>query len=306
MTSVDAALHRRAVWTMVACTLCWSIAGVFTRHLQRAESFEITFWRSFWCVACVAGVLVWRSGARWWRPVVATGRAGLVSGAMWAVMFTCFMVALTRTTVANTLVVMALAPLLAALLARVVLREPIAPRTAAAIVAAGAGIVWMVRGGLSADGLAGMAIAAGVPVAAAVNIVTLKRTGARVDLVPAVLIGGVLSCAATLPLAWPLDASARDLAILALLGVVQLGVPCMLMVSAARHLSPNEIALLALLEVVFGPIWAWLGAGERPADATLQGGLIVVAALVANELAPRRRPNPAMQAALARPPGQAG
>lgn len=284
----DPAAHRRAVWTLVFCTVCWSLAGVFTRHLQRAESFEVTFWRSLACAAFVAVALAVRHGGRWWQPVAATGRAGLVSGAMWAVMFTCFMVALTRTSVANTLVVMAVSPLLAALLARAVLGEPIAARTWAAILGAAAGIVWMVRGGLSAEGLAGMAIAAGVPVASAVNIVTLKRMGATVDLAPAVLVGGVLSCLAVLPFAWPLDASARDLGILATLGVVQLGLPCMLMVTAARHLAPHEIALLALLEVVFGPLWAWLGAGERPADATLQGGALVLAALAVNELAAAR------------------
>lgn len=294
MQSIDAPqAHRRAVWTLVFCTLCWSIAGVFTRHLQRAESFEVTFWRSLSCVACVALALAWREGRGWWKPLLATGRAGLVSGLMWAIMFTCFMVALTITTVANTLVVMAVGPLLAALLAWMVLREPIAPRTWAAIAVAACGIWWMVRGGLSRDGLVGMAIASGVPIASAINIVTLKRIGAQVDLVPAVLIGGVLSCAVTLPLAWPLDASARDLAILTGLGVFQLGLPCMLMVGAARHLGPHEIALLALLEVVFGPIWAWLGAGERPTDATLQGGVVVLAALVLNEVVPRPRMRPA-------------
>lgn len=276
--------HRRAIWTLVFCALCWSIAGVFTRHLERAEGFEVTFWRSLVCALFVAVALVRSHGRHWWRPVLATGRAGLISGVMWSIMFTCFMLALSRTTVANTLVVMAISPLLAALLAWAVLREQVPPRTWAAIAAAAAGIVWMVRGGLSTEGLAGMAIASGVPIAAAINIVTLKRIGASVDLAPAVLIGGVLSCIVTLPLAWPLDASTRDLTILATLGVVQLGLPCMLMVSAARYLAPHEIALLALLEVVFGPIWAWLGAGERPSDATLQGGLIVLAALVCNEL----------------------
>jgi drug/metabolite transporter (DMT)-like permease len=287
-TTPDRRAHARAAWTLVLCALMWSIAGVFTRQLERAEAFEISFWRSAACVATVAIALAWRDGRGWWRPIVASGRVGLLSGAMWAVMFTCFMVALTRTTVANTLVVMALSPLLAALLAWLVLREPVTPRTGAAIATAGAGIVWMVRGGVSAEGLAGMAIALAVPIAAAINIVTLKRIGARVDLVPAVLIGGVLSCLATLPFALPLQAGAHDLAILALLGVLQLGVPCMMMVAASRHLAPHEIALLALLEVVFGPIWAWLGAGEVPAPATLQGGLVVLAALVLNELAPSR------------------
>lgn len=297
MLPTTPAQHRRAVLTLVLCTLLWSIAGVFTRHLEAARSFEVTFWRSFFAAAFVLVALAWQNGRAWWRPVVQAGRAGLVSGAMWAVMFTCFMLALTMTTVANTLVVMAISPLLAALLAWVVLKEPVAGRTWLAIGGAGLGIVWMVAGGLGGGegALAGMAVAFGVPVASAINIVTLKKSGARVDLRPAVLLGAVLSCAATFALAFPFRASGHDLAILALLGVLQLGLPCMLMVAAARHLQSHEVALLALLEVIFGPIWAWLGAGERPDTATLQGGAVVLVALVANELLPgvattRRRP----------------
>jgi drug/metabolite transporter (DMT)-like permease len=91
-----------------------------------------------------------------------------------------------------------------------------------------------------------------------------------------------------LPLSLPALATPTDIALLALLGVAQLGLPCMLLVIAARQLAATEVALLALLEVVLGPLWAWLGAGEVPAAATLAGGALVVAALLVNELAGRR------------------
>ena len=134
----------------------------------------------------------------------------------------------------------------------------------------------------SAAAVSGMAIAAGVPLAASVNVITLKKWGAQVDLVPAIAIGALLSCVGTLPLAWPLEATPWDLSLLAILGVAQLGLPCMLMVGASRHLAPQEITLLALLEVLFGPLWVWLAVGERPSDASLQGGLVVLVALVGN------------------------
>jgi len=276
--------HRGAVALLCFCALCWSIAGVFTRLLERAEGFEVTFWRSLFCVIGVTAALAWQQRGRFLRPVIAMGRAGVVSGVMWAVMFTCFMLALTRTSVANTLLVSSLSPLMAALLARLVLGVRVRAGTWVAIAAALAGIWWMVRDGVSAQGLSGMAIALGVPIAAAINLVTLERMHARVDLAPAVLLGGVFSCVATLPMAWPLSATAADLAILALLGFVQLALPCMLMVRVAPWLAPQEIALIALLEVVLGPIWAWLGAGEAMSRATIQGGLLVLAALAGNEL----------------------
>jgi drug/metabolite transporter (DMT)-like permease len=132
-----------------------------------------------------------------------------------------------------------------------------------------------------------MVIAFGAPVAAAINVVILKKRGQSVDLVPAVFLGGVISSALMLPLATPSIAAASDIALLALLGFVQLGLPCMLLVIAARHLAATEVSLLALLEVVLGPLWAWLGAGEVPAATTLSGGVLVIAALLVNELAGR-------------------
>jgi drug/metabolite transporter (DMT)-like permease len=215
---------------------------------------------------------------------------------MWAVMFGAFMLALSLTSTANTLLVMSLGPLATALLARLLLKTPIPARTWAAIAAAGVGIAWMFAhaagmgegGALGGTHLIGMLIAFAVPLASAINLVTLKMTRAQVDLVPAVLIGGVLCALATLPFALPLQAGWRDIGLLALLGFFQLGVPCMLMIRASRHLTAPEIALLALLEVLLGPLWAWIGAGEVPAGATLFGGALVLVALVFNELAGMR------------------
>lgn len=274
--------HRRAVLTLAFCALCWSIAGVVTRHLEGATSFEVTFWRSIFCALTVFAVLAWRTRGAPLAPILRMGWPGLFSGAMWAVMFTCYMVALSLTTVANTLLVMSVSPLLAALLAWALLGERPAVVTWLAIAAAGVGIWWMVRHAIAADGALGMAVALGVPIAAAFNIITMRKHHARIDLVPAVLLGAVLSCLATAPLAMPFAATAGDLWLLALLGVVQLAIPCMLMVGTNRHLAPHEVSLIALLEVVLGPVWAWLGAGEAIGIATLQGGIVVLAALLFN------------------------
>ena len=109
--------------------------------------------------------------------------------------------------------------------------------------------------------------------------------GRNVDLVPAVLVGAVISSLATLPLAMPLQASAHDVGLLAVLGLVQLAIPCALAVVCARVLKAPEIALLALLEVIFGIVLAWLGADEIPSQTVLAGGALVIGALVLNELA---------------------
>ena len=283
--------HRQAVWVMVAAALLWSIAGVVTRHLEAARGFEVTFWRSAFNALALVVLLSWLKGPRpLWAALRHGGRTLWLSGVCWSVMFTAFMLGLTLTGVANVLVTMSIGPLLTALLARSVLGHRLPPRTWAAIALAGLGIAWMYGhelAGQDARSLLGTLVALAVPTAAAINWTLMQHAKDSVhatapDMLAAVLIGAVLSAAATLPLAWPLTASTHDLSLLASLGVVQLAIPCLLAVAAARVLSAPEVALLGLLEVVFGVLWAWLGAGEAPRQAVLAGGSLVLLALVGN------------------------
>lgn len=282
--------HARALFLMVLVTLMWSIAGVVTRQLQAAEGFEVTFWRSFFTLVALAVLLPLLQGRTLLARMRAAGWALWISGLCWSVMFTAFMLALTLTSVANVLVTMALGPLFTALVARFALGHRLAPRTWGAIVLAGLGIAWMYGSQLGlGDGgvLAGTLVALCVPVAAAVNWTVVQRSqasGRDLDLVPAVLVGALLSTLTTLPAAWPLTATAHDVGLLALLGVVQLAIPCVLAVRCARVLAAPEVSLLALLEVIFGIALAWLGAGEQPGPSVLLGGGLVILALVGNEL----------------------
>jgi len=272
---------------MFIAPVMWSTAGVVTRHVERATPFELVFWRSFFAFAFVAVALL---ALR--RNPLKMGWPGLVSSALWAVMFTAFMIALTLTSTANTLVVMSVSPLLTALLARAFLSDPVPMGTWVAVGAAALGIAWMFGADLtahSARDLTGMLIALSIPIASAVNVIVLRSAGGEFDLRPAVMLGGAISCLIALPLALPLQATPKDVALLAFLGVFQLGLPCVLLVIASRVLLAPEIAIIGLLEVVLGPLWAWLGAGEVPAHATVTGGMILLGAVVLNELVTSRR-----------------
>ncbi len=304
---------------MVAVALLWSIAGVVTRQLESAERFEITFWRSaFTALALLVILPLWRRGrtagsaasesgngsrglgsllTRHWG-VIPASKAMWLSGLCWSVMFSAFMLAMTFTSVANVLIIMSLGPLLTALVARVFIGQALPLRTWLACLAAGLGIVYMygsqMLSAMSAPGpgvsslVTGSLIALCVPMAASVNWTVVQRSqtqGAMVDLVPAVLLGACLSALYTLPMALPFSATASDVGWLALLGTFQLAVPCTLAVVCARVLKAPEVSLLALLEVVFGILLAWAGAGERPGSEVLIGGGLVIGALFLNELA---------------------
>ncbi len=280
--------HRRAVALMVLVTLLWSVAGVVTRHLEAARSFEVTFWRSAFNALGLIAVLGWLRGPALFTGLLRAPRFVWLSGLCWAVMYTAFMLAITLTTVANVLVMMAIGPMVTALLARFLLGHHLPVRTWMAIAAAGTGIAWMF-GGQAGEGISllGSLVAAAVPFAAAVNWNILQKMGNAgsdaADMLPAVLIGAVLSALVTLPVAWPMQASPHDLGLLAFLGFFQLSIPCLIVVRLSRELPAPEISLLGLLEVVFGVAWAWLWAGEEPSLSVLVGGGVVLAALVANE-----------------------
>jgi drug/metabolite transporter (DMT)-like permease len=269
---------------MVACSLLWSTAGLLTRATSVASGWETSFWRSLFLCIVIGTLLLVQHRADALRRLAGMGWPGVVSSLAWAAMFTCFMLALSRTTVANALILQGLMPFCAAIAGWIVLRERVAGRTWAAMAAATAGIVFMFQDAFGGANLDGSLIALAVPVAAAINTVAVKMGRGRVDLVPALLVGGALSALLALPLAAPFTASGRDLALFGTLALFQLALPCVLLVRIVLpRLSAAEIGLLSLLEVVLGPLWVWLAYGENPGPAALGGGAIVIAALAVNE-----------------------
>lgn len=274
------------VW-MVVATLMWSIAGVVTRHLEQEHSFEVTFWRSVFTALSLLVLLPATQGRSVWRNMKTAGSSLWWSGLCWGIMFTSFMAALMRMPVANVLVTMAVGPLITAFIAWVLIGHRIPLRTLLAMLIAGIGMIWMYGADVSQIPLHHALIALCVPVSAAFNWTVVQhaqRSGQSVNLLPAILVGAVISALGTFPFALPLQASLHDLALLALLGLVQLAIPCMLVVRCGRVLHAPELALLGLLEVLFGIGLAWWGANEQPTVAVLWGGSLVLSALILNEV----------------------
>lgn len=271
---------------MVLVALLWSTAGVVTRHLEHARSFEVTFWRSLFAVLGLLVILPIFQGRTVFRKIRQAGAALWASGVCWSIMFTAYMVAFTLTTVGNVLVTLAVGPLLTAIVARVAIGYQVMPRTWAAILVAGAGIAYMFASQVGSASLLGSLVALSIPIAAAVNWTISQYAhdhGQDLDLVPAVLMGAILSAAGTSVLAYPFQASLHDVSLLGLLGVFQLAIPCVLCMVCARVLHAPELSLLQLLEVIFGILLAWVGANEVPGPPVLWGGSLVIGALVANE-----------------------
>ena len=271
-----AAQHRRGRLYVALAALAWSTAGLLQRELSVNVPTQLAGRALFATLGVFAYVAIAERGA-----VVgafrAIGRAGLVLAALMAVSSGAFIAALNYTSVANVLFLQALAPVLAAVLGTLV-GEPVARRTWIAMAVAIAGVGLMV-GGPHHPSLAGLSLSLLMSVTFAATIV-ITRHRREVSMAPATCLSQLLVLLAAAPFAQPGDIGAQDLALLAGLGIAQIGLGLIFLTIGARLIPAAEVALITLLEIVLGPIWVWIALSEQPAAATLVGGAIVLAAVV--------------------------
>ena len=290
--------RRKGIGLMLMAGLCWSLGGVIVRMLAVQDTWEIVFWRSLFMSMFVVTILVSMHGRGTLDEIRAVGASGVISAVCLAAQIHFFILALRHTSTANTFVLMSISPLVTAIVGRLFMRERIAWHTWLAIAVALAGIAVMfgqdfVVGAAGGQWL-GNLFALGVPLAYACQILTVRRVrgaaGTRApNLMPTILIAGVIAAVPAFGMMPAFSANARDIGLLALMGGLQLGLGCWLMTLAVRHLQAAEMGLLALVETILAPLWVWLVVGEVPGAAALIGGALIVAALIANGLMVVRR-----------------
>ena len=282
--------RRAGILLMLAAGLCWSSGGIIVRSLVLKDIWEIVFWRSLFMGAFVAALLFALRGRETFARVRTVGAAGVVSAACLAGQIYCFIIALSLTSTANTFLLMSVSPLITALFGMAFLGERLRSFTWGAIGFALAGIAIMFGNGAALDasgrGLLGNLFALAVPCLYACQILFARRVGGPAggapDLMPTLLLAGVFAALPAALLGWPVDATPRDIGLLALMGCVQLGLGCWMMTLAVPHLRAAEMGLLALTETILAPLWVWLGVGERPGSSALAGGACILLALAAN------------------------
>jgi drug/metabolite transporter (DMT)-like permease len=262
---------------------------VVLRLVEAADGWQVLFYRSGFLVVTLLPFIAWRYGAAFGAAFRAVGRSGLIAAVCLAGAFSLFIFALLETTVANVVFTVGLSPLFAALFAWVALREALAPRTLAAIVASVAGIGLMVGDGLVSGTLVGNLFALGACLCYSAALVAMRK-GQSVDMIPAVCLAGLLAAVAAAVLAPKgLAIGGRDLGLAATLGVVQLGFQYMLLTVAIRHVPAAEVALIGRASLVLAPIWVWLAVGETPSPLTLAGGAVIFLAITSHGLLALKR-----------------
>ena len=280
MTGTEGLERRRARQGQLAilvAAVAWSTAGLAQRELDASPATQVAGRAVFAAIALFALVVVMERGGTV-AAFRSMGRSGVAMAVFLAISSGTFLLALNHTTVANVLFMQAAAPMMAALLGWALLSERIDRRTWVALALAGAGVVLMAAGSLDAG-----AAAVGLPflmTASFAAVIVIARHRRDVSMMPATCASQVLVVVACLPFVAPGSASDSDWAILAALGVGQMGLGLAFLTIGARLIPPAQVAVISLLEVVLGPLWVWLAYEERPSLATFLGGLVVVSAVV--------------------------
>lgn len=283
--------YGTGVLLVVTAALSWSLTGLAFRQLADPEPWPILFWRSLGVLPVLAAVIVWNRGG-FTAPMRQAGLAGVIGGLSLVLAFGGSMYAFQATTVANAVFLFAASPFIAAALGWLVLGERVHPLTWACMAVAILGMYIMVREGLSLGAGPGNVAALVSATGFACFTLTL-RWGRLADMMPATFIGGVFAAIAAAVIAWltggTLRISLHDIAVSLFMGAVLLAAGLTLYTLGSKALRAADLTLLSNLEVLLAPLWVWLFLGETAGQATLIGGLVLLAAVIANGLLGLRR-----------------
>ncbi len=284
--------YLRGMFLVMLAGVFWSLGGLLVRLVEVAGAWQILFYRSSSLAVTIFCVLLLRYRGAVFKRIRAAGLPAVAGGLCLSFGFTGWIFALVNTTVANGVFILSAAPLAAALLAWVILKEPIGRATWLAMIAAVAGVGVMVIGGIGAGLLFGNLMAM-VAMLGFSGFAVALRWGRAGDMLPAVLWAGFFAAVMAAWQSGDLAIPARDLSICIVMGAGQIGLGLVCFTRGSRVIPAAELALLSLTEVVLAPVWVWLALAEMPSATTLLGGAIVLAAVAGRALAGlRRRPPP--------------
>ncbi len=279
-------------------------AGVFVLSFEAllvriadTSGWNAAFWRGSLMMVMMLFVVLWRHGPSGFR-VFRRQPAAWVCGGLYGLSGFCFVSSLAHTAVANTVVLASSAPLFAALLTRVWLREAVAARTWLAIAVAFCGVAVVFAGSMSTGGWVGDVFALGAAFSLGSNFSVMRRHPG-LPRFPLVFLGGAVTALLALPLADPLSLSPQGYLALALLGMVVIPIAYVGMAEGTRYLSSPEVSLFLLVEAALAPVWVWWVMGELPPRLTVLGGGLILGVLVLHAVltlrALRRRPPAAIR-----------
>lgn len=272
-----------AIVLLATSALIFSTGGLFIRKLEHPQAWQTVFWRSLSACISLTLLIVWRERTNPLRAVVKIGRPGWAVGAAFSASSIGMVVALTRTSVAVVLVIFALSPLAAAVMAWILIGERVRRYTWVAIGVTVAGVAFMVSGPGAGGSTSGALIALPLPLAFGYGTVMIRRHS-EIAMAAAMLLSAAASAVIAVPFAHPFDITRHDLLLLLTFGFAQLGIGLAVFSVGAARAPATDVALLSMLEPIMGPIWVWIFVSEYPGVPALIGGSAVFIALIAHTI----------------------
>jgi drug/metabolite transporter, DME family len=270
------ALDRGRLLILLAALL-WSLAGVFIKLLA-IHPLTIVFYRSLFASLVFVPFLKW-SEFRFNAPI-------MVSVISYTAAITAFVSANKLTTAANAIVLQYTAPVMVYLFSRLVLGEKISAPNALALAVSMVGVGFISVDNAGEPEMSGVLLALLSGVLFAIYMVNLQRLK-ELSAIYLTWLNNLFCAMLVLPFVKAsLALSTDQLLIVAIMGVVQLGLPYFLFSKGLQTIPRQEAALIALIEPVLNPLWVALTVGEIPSFATLVGGAMILAALAVRYLSP--------------------
>jgi len=266
--------HRTGILLVMLAGFFWSLGGLIIRLMEEAGPWQILFYRSLSIAIMLFMVLNIVHGRNFIQVVRSSGWASFIAGIGIAIAFAGFILSLAYTTAANTFFLLATAwP---------VLGERVDRATQTATFAVLCGVAIMVAEGLALGTLFGNIM--GLVSALGFTIFTIAlRWEQQADMMPSLLYGSVIAtCVAALALTFygtGFHITLYDGSLCAILGIVQIGLGTWCYTIGSRWVPAAELGLLAMTEIVLGPIWVWLFLAEVPTIWTLVGGTLIIVTL---------------------------
>lgn len=241
-----------------------------------ADGWVVSFWYGVFILPAMALYLTIVERGRPANAIAGDGRLIVASAALQAVSTICFALAVKATDIANVVAIVAATPIVAAVLARILLGERAGARTLVGAAVAAAGIALVVGGSVSAGGIGGDLLALGAVTSFSLNLVIWRRHP-TLSRMAVVALSGPLAAAVAATQSSVLSPSTNTLVAAAAMGVVFGPLGRIALASSTRFLSAAEVALVTPVETVAATFWAWLFFNEVPASATVIGAVVILA-----------------------------
>jgi drug/metabolite transporter (DMT)-like permease len=274
----DRLLYRRGILQLVASGFFLSTSGIALRIIEQANGWQILFYRSIALSVTILLILVFQKRSRFFYEFRGLGWNDCLLAVFLGTGFVAYVFALLHNTVANALFIFSCAPFIAGFLGWILLGERVATRTWFAIGVAMVGLAVMVISELTVSHYLGTLLALWIPISYAASIIAVRRSK-RDNMLVALCLAGIVAGGLSAIFVTDYSLTSRDLIISLYLGVFQVGVGFTLVVLGSRYVPAAQVGLLALVEPILAPVWAWMGVGEVPGTATIVGGTIIFLAI---------------------------